>query len=160
MSIPARSINNPLALIATLAAMTEASALASLPLLDYRNQGVFVWFLVGFPPFLTLLFFVTLNFNRKALSEDGPRPEVGIPLPERPELPEIALPTVPQPDRTPAPRVEALPGTAARLHILDVPRDADWQQLRPRVCAWADEALAQPQGAAQASVMLVLCSRP
>ncbi len=61
------SINNPLALIAVLAATTEASALVSLPLLDYRNQAVFVWFLVLFPPFLTALFFITLNFNRQAL---------------------------------------------------------------------------------------------
>jgi energy-coupling factor transporter transmembrane protein EcfT len=70
MSILASSINNPLALIAVLAATTEASALASLPLLDYRNQAVFVWFLVLFPPFLTALFFITLNFNRQALMGD------------------------------------------------------------------------------------------
>lgn len=62
------SINNPLALIAVLAATTEASALVSLPLLDPQNQAVFVWFLVLFPPFLTALFFITLNFNRQALT--------------------------------------------------------------------------------------------
>lgn len=57
------SISSPLAVIALFAAVTEASALASLPFLDDHSQGIYTWFLVGFPPFLTLLFFITLNFN-------------------------------------------------------------------------------------------------
>lgn len=58
---------NPLTIIAIFAATIEASALASLPLLEVDNQYIYTWFLIGFPPFLTLLFFVTLNFNNRAL---------------------------------------------------------------------------------------------
>lgn len=58
---------SPLTIIAIFAATIEASALASLPLLEKNNQYIYTWFLIGFPPFLTLLFFVTLNFNNRAL---------------------------------------------------------------------------------------------
>jgi hypothetical protein len=58
---------SPLTIIAIFAATIEASALASLPLLEADNQYIYTWFLIGFPPFLTLLFFVTLNFNNRAL---------------------------------------------------------------------------------------------
>jgi hypothetical protein len=58
---------SPLSIIAIFAATIEASALASLPLLEENNQYIYTWFLIGFPPFLTLLFFVTLNFNNRAL---------------------------------------------------------------------------------------------
>jgi len=58
---------SPLTIIAIFAATIEASALASLPLLETDNQYIYTWFLIGFPPFLTLLFFVTLNFNNRAL---------------------------------------------------------------------------------------------
>jgi hypothetical protein len=58
---------SPLTIIAIFAATIEASALASLPLLESDNQYIYTWFLIGFPPFLTLLFFVTLNFNNRAL---------------------------------------------------------------------------------------------
>jgi hypothetical protein len=61
------SISSPLTVIALFAAITEASALASLPFLDDHSQGIYTWFLVGFPPFLTLLFFITLNFNYRSL---------------------------------------------------------------------------------------------
>lgn len=66
--IPGR---NPLALIAIFAGTIEASALASLPLLESAEKQIYVWFLVGFPPFLTLLFFITLNFNHRALFAPG-----------------------------------------------------------------------------------------
>lgn len=62
--LPGRS---PLALIAIFAGTIEASALASLPMLESAEKQIYVWFLVGFPPFLTLLFFITLNFNHRAL---------------------------------------------------------------------------------------------
>ncbi|WP_256737437.1 hypothetical protein [Pseudomonas sp. dw_358] len=60
------NITSPLTIIALFAAIIEASALASLPFLNDDSQDIYTWFLVGFPPFLTLLFFVTLNFNSKA----------------------------------------------------------------------------------------------
>lgn len=61
------NITSPLTVIALFAAIVEASALASLPFLSEDSQGVYTWFLVGFPPFLTVLFFITLNFNSRAL---------------------------------------------------------------------------------------------
>lgn len=61
------NITSPLTIIAVFATLIEASALASLPFLNDDSQDTYTWFLVGFPPFLTLLFFVTLNFNSKAL---------------------------------------------------------------------------------------------
>ncbi|MDD1015802.1 hypothetical protein [Pseudomonas rubra] len=58
---------HPLTIIAILAGVIEASALASLPFLSADSQGIYTWFLVGFPFFLTVLFFLTLNFNNKSL---------------------------------------------------------------------------------------------
>lgn len=70
------NITSPLTIIAVFATIIEASALASLPFLNEHSQDLYTWFLVGFPPFLTLLFFVTLNFNSKALY-NNPEPEPG-----------------------------------------------------------------------------------
>jgi hypothetical protein len=58
---------SPLTVIAIFAGIIEASALASLPFLSERSQTIYTWFLVGFPFFLTLLFFLTLNFNYRSL---------------------------------------------------------------------------------------------
>ncbi|WP_243667248.1 hypothetical protein [Pseudomonas brassicae] len=58
---------SPLTIIAIFAGIIEASALASLPFLGEDSQSIYTWFLVGFPPFLTILFFLTLNFNTKSL---------------------------------------------------------------------------------------------
>lgn len=58
---------SPLTIIAILAGIIEASALASLPFLSEDSQSTYTWFLVGFPFFLTVLFFLTLNFNNKSL---------------------------------------------------------------------------------------------
>ncbi|MCY1392470.1 hypothetical protein D9M71_73440 [compost metagenome] len=67
MNQPPSFTKNPLTVIAIFAGIIEASALASLPFLDGDSQSIYTWFLVGFPPFLTLLFFLTLNFNSKSL---------------------------------------------------------------------------------------------
>ncbi|WP_241653177.1 hypothetical protein [Pseudomonas alkylphenolica] len=58
---------SPLTIIAIFAGIIEASALASLPFLSEDSQNIYTWFLVGFPFFLTVLFFLTLNFNNKTL---------------------------------------------------------------------------------------------
>jgi hypothetical protein len=58
---------SPLTIIAIFAGIIEASALASLPFLSEGSQGIYTWFLVCFPFFLTVLFFLTLNFNYKSL---------------------------------------------------------------------------------------------
>ena len=56
----------PLTIIAIFAGIIEASALATLPFLSESSQSLYTWFLVGFPFFLTALFFLTLNFNYKS----------------------------------------------------------------------------------------------
>jgi len=56
----------PLTIIAIFAGIIEASALATLPFLSDESQTYYTWFLVGFPFFLTALFFLTLNFNSKS----------------------------------------------------------------------------------------------
>jgi len=63
------SINslNPVSIIALFAALSEASAATALPFLNEENQEIYVWFLIAFPSSLTLMFFLTLNFNYKAL---------------------------------------------------------------------------------------------
>ncbi|WP_191624356.1 hypothetical protein [Pseudomonas fluorescens] len=54
-------------IIALFAALTEASAAVSLPFLDDGDRDIYVWFLISFPFSLVVFFFMTLNFNYKAL---------------------------------------------------------------------------------------------
>ncbi len=63
----------PLTIIAIFAGIAEASALATLPFLSEHSQALYTWFLVGFPFFLTALFFITLNFNYKSFYKPDPR---------------------------------------------------------------------------------------
>ncbi|MNM48140.1 hypothetical protein D3C81_591190 [compost metagenome] len=63
----------PLTIIAIFAGIIEASALATLPFLSERSQDLYTWFLVGFPFFLTALFFLTLNFNYKSFYKPDAR---------------------------------------------------------------------------------------
>jgi len=60
-------IRNPLTVIGIFAAVAEVSATIALPQLDPNAQATFMWFVMGFPFLLVLLFFATLNFNLKAL---------------------------------------------------------------------------------------------
>ncbi|WP_052469216.1 hypothetical protein [Pseudomonas massiliensis] len=165
MSISHRSINNPLALIAVLAATTEASALASLPLLDPKNQSVFVWFLVGFPPFLTALFFITLNFNRQAFSvqkgrerrcrparqtlSQATRVDAGTPAPK----PEEQLAASPDPCAMLS-RATAL---GAHCHVLDYPPAQGAGRFEDQIQAWAEHTrtLCHSEGGPATHVLLV-----
>lgn len=60
-------IMDPIGVIALFAALSEASAATVLPHLDDQNRQVYIWFLIIFPSFLVLMFFLTLNFNPAAL---------------------------------------------------------------------------------------------
>lgn len=62
-----KHVSNPLTVIAIFAAIVEVSATAVLPFISLLSQQVFVWFLIGFPTLLVLLFFLTLNFNHQVL---------------------------------------------------------------------------------------------
>jgi hypothetical protein len=60
-------VDNPLTIIAIFAGITEVASSVALPFLDHEIQHVFVWFLIFFPFALIIAFFLTLNFNTKAL---------------------------------------------------------------------------------------------
>lgn len=62
-----KKVSNPLTIIAIFAGLAEISGTGVLPLLKDNVQVLYVWFLMGFPSLLILLFFITLNFNHKVL---------------------------------------------------------------------------------------------
>jgi len=141
MTSPPAHTKNPLTIIAIFAAIVEASALASLPFLKDDSQDLYTWFLIGFPPFLTLLFFVTLNFNYKVLYSPsdfsnendfmqiakGPIAEGSActhapPAAETPVAPPVApVPPPPSPAQAPpaAPLHRQRVGESKALYILD-----------------------------------------
>jgi hypothetical protein len=57
----------PITIIALFAGLSEASATAILPYLDNEDRQLYVWFLIVFPSSLVVMFFLTINFNCKAL---------------------------------------------------------------------------------------------
>lgn len=62
-----KSINNPLTIILSFAAIAEIAGTVSLKLVNPELQYIFIWFVIGFPTLLILLFFGTLNLNNKVL---------------------------------------------------------------------------------------------
>ncbi len=58
---------NPISVIVIFAGLSEASATGVLPYLDADTRRIYIWFLIAFPSALVLMFFLTLNFNHKAL---------------------------------------------------------------------------------------------
>ena len=60
-------IKNPLTVIAMFAGIAEISGTVVLPFMAPANQSTYIWFLMVFPIFLVGLFFLTLNFNHRAL---------------------------------------------------------------------------------------------
>lgn len=60
-------IKNPLTIIAIFAGIAEVSGTLVLPFINEANQEMFIYFLIGFPTILIILFFLTLNFNNKVL---------------------------------------------------------------------------------------------
>ncbi len=63
-------VSNPLTLIALFSGVSESVGLGVLPFLEAVPayfQGVLIWFLALFPTLIVVLFFTTLNFNRKSL---------------------------------------------------------------------------------------------
>ncbi len=61
------TITNPMTVIAIFATLSETSAAISLPFLDNEARQTYIWFLISFPFYLILLFFITLNFNYRSL---------------------------------------------------------------------------------------------
>lgn len=60
-------IQNPLTIIGLFAGIAEVAGTVVLPLVHESLQSVFVWYVMGFPIVLIILFFVTLNKNPKVL---------------------------------------------------------------------------------------------
>lgn len=64
-------IKNPLTVIAMFACIAEVSGAGCLPFLEKEVQETYVWFLMGFPCLLVLLFFGTLWTNHTVLYAPG-----------------------------------------------------------------------------------------
>lgn len=62
-----KHIKNPLTIIAIFSTLAEAAGVAVLPFVSEELQRIFIWYVIGFPILLVILFFITLNFNRQAL---------------------------------------------------------------------------------------------
>lgn len=62
-----RTVNNPLTIIAIFAALAEVAGTVAIAVVDRSLQSAFLWFVMGFPVTLVVLFFVTLNWNPKVL---------------------------------------------------------------------------------------------
>jgi len=62
-----KKISNPLTIIGFFAGIAEVAGTVVLPFVTDILQPIFIWYVMGFPVILVLAFFLTLNFNRKAL---------------------------------------------------------------------------------------------
>lgn len=60
-------VSNPLTIIAIFAALAEVAGTVAISVVNDKLQFTFVWFVMLFPVLLVVLFFLTLNFNRKVL---------------------------------------------------------------------------------------------
>ena len=61
------SINNPLTIIAMFAGIAEISSTCALVFVNSELQYIFIWFVLGFPILLVLLFFIVLIFKPRVL---------------------------------------------------------------------------------------------
>lgn len=62
-----KAISNPLTIIAGFSTLAEIAMVAALKIVDTPLQPIFIWFVMLFPAFLVLGFYLTLNFNSKVL---------------------------------------------------------------------------------------------
>jgi len=60
-------VSNPLTIIAIFAGLAQTAGTVVLPLVSESLQSIFIWYVMGFPVVLVLIFFATLNFNPKVL---------------------------------------------------------------------------------------------
>ncbi|WXL27746.1 hypothetical protein WG219_09965 [Ectopseudomonas mendocina] len=64
-------IKNPLTVIALFAGIAEVSGAAVLPFIERPVQETYVWFLMGFPCLIVLLFYITLWWKHHVLYAPG-----------------------------------------------------------------------------------------
>jgi hypothetical protein len=60
-------VSNPLTITAIFAALAEVNGTIAIGLVRPELQPIFIWFIIGFPTLLILLFFITLNFNPRVI---------------------------------------------------------------------------------------------
>ena len=66
-----KRVSNPLTIVAIFAGLAEISGTVALGLVEKNLQFQFIWFVMLFPVFLVLLFFITLNFNHRVFYSPG-----------------------------------------------------------------------------------------
>jgi hypothetical protein len=62
-----KRVDNPLTIIGFFAVIAEITMTVAFSAVSLELRPVFIWFVMAFPPFLVILFFLTLNFNHKVL---------------------------------------------------------------------------------------------
>lgn len=62
-----KQVSNPLTVIAIFAGLAEIAMTIALTYISPDLQRIFIWFIMGFPTLLVLLFFATLNWNYRVL---------------------------------------------------------------------------------------------
>lgn len=67
MSESNRLITSPLGIIGVFAGLAEVASTTAIFGLSPELQATFLWFVMGFPVFLVIMFFITLNFNSRVL---------------------------------------------------------------------------------------------
>ncbi|WP_299781248.1 hypothetical protein [uncultured Formosa sp.] len=67
MTEKVNKINSPLTIIAIFAALAEVNATIAIGLINENLHYIFIWFVIGFPTLLVILFFITLNYNTKVM---------------------------------------------------------------------------------------------
>lgn len=146
MPAPHKPVSNPLTIIAIFAGIIEASSLAALPFLEGHSQDIYTWFLVGFPPFLTLLFFMTLNFNHKTLYSpsdfNDPQDFLNAAQPAATASPPAARPTSPVASHDP------LKAPWAMTHLRLFERDVHLVELLPGLGDYPVQGVLQQLGEA------------
>src|SRR5689334_5403388 len=62
-----KKVSNPLTIVAIFSGLAEVCGTVVTPLLDKDIVKIYIWFLIGFPTLLLILFFVTLWSAHKKL---------------------------------------------------------------------------------------------
>jgi hypothetical protein len=62
-----KKIWNPLTVIGLFSGISEVACATLLGIVDANLKPTFIWFVMGFPLLIAIAFFLTLNFNNKAL---------------------------------------------------------------------------------------------
>lgn len=60
-------IKNPLTIIGIFSGIAEVSSTCAIGLVNHNLQNIFIWFVIGFPVMIVLLFFITLIFRPEVL---------------------------------------------------------------------------------------------